>query len=97
MRLLKKSMMSSFKSKMGALLIKDKMYEVKDMMDYNNYGGAVLLGAAKTVIKGHGSSKEEAVYQCILQAYNMEANNLCQAIAQEIAQATAAPQSPAAE
>ena len=97
MRLLKKSMMSSFKSKMGALLIKDKMYEVKDMMDYNNYGGAVLLGAAKTVIKGPGSSKEEAVYQCILQAYNMEANNLCQAIAQEIAQATAAPQSPAAE
>ncbi len=97
MRLLKKSMMSSFKSKMGALLIKDKMYEVKDMMDYNNYGGAVLLGAAKSVIKGHGSSKEEAVYQCILQAYNMEANNLCQAIAQEIAQATAAPQSPAAE
>lgn len=89
MRLLKKSMMSSFKSKIGALLIKKKMYEVKDLMDYNNYGGAVLLGASKTVVKGHGSSKAEAVYQCIKQAYNMEANNLCQAIADEITQATA--------
>ncbi len=90
MRLLKKSMMSSFKSKIGALLIKKKMYEVKDLMDYNNYGGAVLLGASKTVVKGHGSSKEEAVYQCIKQAYNMEANNLCTAIADEIVAATAA-------
>lgn len=84
MRLLKKSMMSSFKSKIGALLIKKKMYEVKDLMDYNNYGGAVLLGASKTVVKGHGSSKEEAVYQCVKQAYNMEKNNLCQAIGEEI-------------
>lgn len=85
MRLLKKSMMSSFKSKLGALLIKKKMYEVKDLMDYNNYGGAVLLGAAKTIVKGHGSSKEEAVYQCIKQAYNMEKNGLREAIASEMA------------
>lgn len=84
MRLLKKSMMSSFKSKIGALLIKKKMYEVKDMMDYNNYGGAVLLGTAKTVVKGHGSSNEEAVYNCIRQAYNMESNRLCEAIAQSL-------------
>ncbi|MCX4286596.1 MAG: phosphate acyltransferase PlsX, partial [Clostridia bacterium] len=76
MKLLKKSMLSSFKSKIGALLIKKKMYEIKDLMDYNNYGGAVLLGAAKTIVKGHGSSKAEAVYQCVKQAYNLEANNL---------------------
>ena len=86
MKLLKKGMMSSFKTKIGALLIKKKMYEIKDLMDYNNYGGAVLIGAAKTVVKGHGSSKEEAVYQCIKQAYAMEANNLVEAIASEIAQ-----------
>ena len=86
MRLLKKGMMSSLKSKIGALLIKKKMYEVKDLMDYNNYGGAVLIGAAKTVVKGHGSSKAEAVYQCIKQAYAMEANHLVDAITAEITQ-----------
>ena len=89
MKLLKKSMMSSFKSKIGALLIKKKMYEVKDLMDYNNYGGAVLLGATKTIVKGHGSSKDVAVYNCIKQAYTMEKNNLCTAIADEITSATA--------
>lgn len=84
MRLLKKSMMSSFKSKIGALLIKKKMYEVKDMMDYNNYGGAVLLGTAKTVVKGHGSSNGKAVYNCIRQAYNMESHHLREAIAEAL-------------
>lgn len=84
MRLLKRSMISSFKSKIGALLIKKKMYEIKDLMDYNNYGGAVLLGAAKTVVKGHGSSNDVAVYNCIKQAYNMEKNHLIEAIASEI-------------
>ena len=77
MKLLKRSLMSSFSSKLGALLCKKKMYEVKDTMDYNNYGGAVLLGTTKTIVKGHGSSKAKAVYNCIKQAYNMEKNNLC--------------------
>ena len=85
MRLLKRGMMSSLKTKIGALLIKKKMYEIKDLMDYNNYGGAVLIGAAKTVVKGHGSSKEEAVYQCVKQAYAMEKNHLVEAIAAELA------------
>lgn len=84
MRLLKHAMMSNFKSKIGALLVKKKLYEVKDLMDYNKYGGAVLLGAAKTVIKGHGSSNGEAVFHCIEQAYKMESNGLVQAIAQQI-------------
>ena len=84
MRLLKRGMMSSLKSKIGALLIKKKMYEIKDLMDYNNYGGAVLIGAAKTVVKGHGSSNEVAVYQAIKQAYTMEKNHLIDAIAAEI-------------
>lgn len=84
MKLLKRAMMSDFKSKLGALLIKKKMYEVKDMMDYNNYGGAVLLGTAKTIVKGHGSSNGEAVYNCIRQAYNMEIGNLRETIAKSL-------------
>jgi fatty acid/phospholipid biosynthesis enzyme len=31
----------------------------------------VLLGTAKTMVKGHGSSKDTAVYKCIEQAYKM--------------------------
>lgn len=92
MKMLKKTFMSSFSAKLGALLLKKKIYEIKDTMDYNNYGGAVLLGANKTIVKGHGSSKTEAVFQCIKQAYNMEKGNIRSAIAEAIAANMAKPQ-----
>ena len=84
MKLLKKTITNGFRNKIGALLLKKGLYEIKDKMDYNNYGGAVVLGVKKTIVKGHGSSKATAVYHCIKQAYNMEKNNLCGIIAQEI-------------
>lgn len=86
LKLIKRAFMSNLVSKMGALLLKKEVMKLKRLMDYNNYGGAVLLGANKTIVKGHGSSKSEAVYQCIKQAYNMEANELCQYIKQAIAE-----------
>lgn len=92
MKMLKKAFMSSFSAKLGALLLKKKVYEIKDTMDYNNYGGAVLLGANKTIVKGHGSSKSEAVFQSIKQAYNMEKGNIRSAIAEAIAANMAKPQ-----
>lgn len=84
LKLLKKSFVANLKTKIGALLLKKKVYEIKDFMDYNNYGGAVLLGAKKTLVKGHGSSNENAVYNCVKQAYNMEKNNLTNAISEAI-------------
>lgn len=86
LKLVKRAFMSNLVSKMGALLLKKEVMKLKGLMDYNNYGGAVLLGANKTIVKGHGSSKSEAVYQCIKQAYNMEVNELCQYIKQAIAE-----------
>lgn len=80
LKLLKKTLTKSFKTKLGALLVKKEVMEIKDFMDYNNYGGAVMLGIKKTVIKSHGSSKASAVYHCINQAYNMEKNHLCDVI-----------------
>ena len=84
LKLLKKTLVKNLKTKLGAFFIKKDVYEIKDFMDYNNYGGAVLLGCKKTVVKGHGSSKTSAVYHCIKQAYNMEKNNLTVAISDAI-------------
>lgn len=88
LKLMKGAFMKSVKTKIGALLLKKDIMEIKNYMDYNNYGGAVLLGAKKTLVKGHGSSKSEAVYNCIKQAYTMEKNKLCQVIAEEMAKLT---------
>ena len=85
LKLLKKTFTSSLKNKIGALFLKKSIYGIKDFMDYNNYGGGVMLGVKKTIVKGHGSSKAIAIYNCINQAYTMEKNHLCEAIGEEIA------------
>ena len=73
---LKKDIYSRTIYKLGALLMKRMFLEEKAFMDYQNYGGSVLLGTSKVVVKGHGSSKAPAVAKCIEQAYMMETGGL---------------------
>jgi glycerol-3-phosphate acyltransferase PlsX len=83
---IKKDIYSRTLYKMGALLMKKMFQQEKDFMNYQNYGGSVLLGTAKVVVKGHGSSKAIAVEKCIEQAYRMEVSGLSAKIEKEIAQ-----------
>jgi len=76
LKLLKTTFFKNFKNKMGALFLKKDIYAIKDLMDYNNYGGAVMLGLKKIVIKGHGSGNSASVYHCLEQAYNAAKNGL---------------------
>ena len=62
---LKKDIYSRVIYKLGALLMKRMFAEEKEFMNYQNYGGSVLLGTSKVVVKGHGSSKAPAVAKCI--------------------------------
>ena len=81
---LKKDIYSRTLYKLGALLMKRMFQEEKEFMNYQNYGGSVLLGTSKVVVKGHGSSKAVAVEKCIGQAYRMEKSGLSAQIEQEI-------------
>ena len=51
--------------------------ELKRMMDSEEVGGAPLLGAAKPVIKAHGSSHAKGIKNAIRQAKLCVANDLC--------------------
>ncbi len=82
---LKKDIYSSTLYKLGALLMKKMFAQEKEFMNYQNYGGSVLLGTSKVVVKGHGSSKAVAVEKCIEQAYRMETSGLSSQIESEIA------------
>ena len=82
---LKKDIFSRWIYKLGALLMKRMFMEEKEFMNYQNYGGSVLLGTSKVVVKGHGSSKAVAVEKCIGQAYRMEVSGLSAKIETEIA------------
>lgn len=72
MTLLKSSILGTgVKGKMGALLLKDSLKNLKNQMDYSKHGGAVLFGLKAPVVKAHGSAKEEAVYATIKQIHTM--------------------------
>ena len=59
--------MSSFKTKIGALLIKKSLKEELKTLDATEYGGAPLIGLNGLVVKVHGTSKEigNALIQCV--------------------------------
>ena len=82
---IKKDIYSRNLYKLGALLMKRMFKEEKEFMNYQNYGGSVLLGTSKVVVKGHGSSNAVAVEKCIEQAYRMEVSGLSAQIEREIA------------
>ena len=82
---IKKDIYSRTLYKLGALLMKRMFREEKDFMNYQNYGGSVLLGTSKVVVKGHGSSNAKAVEKCIEQAYRMETSHLSGKIEEAIA------------
>jgi len=66
--ILKQEMMSSFKSKIGALLLKDVFKGFKKKFDYKEEGGAPFIGVKGICIKAHGSSDARAIYNGIRQA-----------------------------
>ena len=59
--MVKKGLMSSFRSKLGALLIKPALKSTLKSFDATEYGGAPLLGLKGLVVKTHGSSKANEV------------------------------------
>lgn len=72
MSLLKTAILSEgVKGKMGALLLKNALRDMKDEMDYSKHGGAVLFGLKAPVIKTHGATGPDAVRYTIRQIHTM--------------------------
>lgn len=82
-KLLKQEIASSFKAKMGGLLLKDAFGVLKSKMDYNN-GGALFLGVEKIVLKAHGSSKAFTIKSTIFQAVDYAERGLIDKLKKEI-------------
>ena len=63
----KKGMMTSLRSKIGALLVKPALKETLKRFQMDQYGGAPMLGLNGLVVKTHGSSKAIEIKNSILQ------------------------------
>lgn len=66
---IKGGMMSSFRSKIGALLVKPALKATLKTFDASEHGGAPLLGLKGLVVKTHGSAVavelKNAIFQCV--------------------------------
>lgn len=80
----KESMMSSLKTKIGALLIKKSLKETLKAFQTEEYGGAPMLGLNGLVVKTHGSSKSKEIKNSILQCISFKEQNINQKIKDKI-------------
>ena len=83
-KMVKQGMMTSFRSKIGALLVKPALKETLKAFDLEQYGGAPMLGLNGLVVKTHGSSKSVEIKNSILQCITFTEQNINEKIKEKI-------------
>ncbi len=76
--------MTSFRSKIGALLVKPALKNTLKAFDLEAYGGAPLLGLNGLVVKTHGSSKAIEIKNSVLQCITFKEQNINDKIKEKI-------------
>lgn len=77
---IKQGMLSSLRSKIGALLVKPALKDTLKRFDATQYGGAPLLGLNGLVVKTHGSAKAKEVKNTIMQCVAFKEQEINQKI-----------------
>ncbi len=81
---IKAGLMSSFRSKIGALLIKPALKETMKSFSADEYGGAPLLGCKGLVVKSHGNSTYKEISNSILQCITFKEQKINEKIKENI-------------
>lgn len=80
---IKEGIMSSAKSKLGGLLVKDTFKQIANSYNYKEIGAAMLLGVNKPIFKAHGSSDAQAIKNAILTSEKIIKTNIIKYIKEE--------------
>jgi glycerol-3-phosphate acyltransferase PlsX len=80
----KEGLMSSLRSKIGALLIKPALKKTLKQFDASAHGGAPLLGLKGLVVKAHGSSTEAEIKTAILQCISFHEQEINEQIKEHL-------------
>ena len=86
MHIIKGSLMSSLKTKIGALLIKNDLKKSLSNYSLDQYGGAPMLGLKGLVVKTHGSANEIEIKNSILQCVTFTEQKISEKISAKISQ-----------
>ncbi len=81
---IKAGITSTFKSKIGALLVKPALKETLKDFDATQYGGAPLLGLTGLVVKVHGNSNRQEVCNAIMQCVSFKEKRINEQISEKI-------------
>lgn len=85
LELLRRAFKSSLRAKVGALLAKPALLALKRALDYEETGGAPLLGVQGPVVLGHGGSGPRALENAIVLADDLAAQRTVQSVNDAIA------------
>ena len=83
-RMIKKSLMSTLVSKIGALFVQSSIKSTLKGFDTSEHGGAPLLGLNGLVVKTHGNSKAKEVKNSIIQCVTFKEQQINEKIKQNI-------------
>ena len=81
---IKKGLMSTTKSKIGAALCKGELKKTLKDFDASKFGGAPMLGLNGLVVKTHGSSKNTEIKNAIIQCVSFSEQNINEKIRENI-------------
>jgi len=84
-RTLKKNVGHNISANLGAFLMKPAFRKLRQLMDYQEYGGVPLLGLNKVCIVCHGRSTPKAIRNAIREAGKMLAQDVNRYLEEEIA------------
>ncbi len=82
--MLKESIMSSIRGKIGGMILKPVLSDFRKQFDYTEYGGAPLLGLEGLVVKSHGSSNAYAIKNTVIQCHKFTSLHIKEKIEQNI-------------
>ena len=72
--------------KLGLMALSSAIDQLKSITDWQQYGGAPLLGFTHPFIKAHGRSNARAITNAVKVAHKALAGNLCGNIARTMAE-----------
>lgn len=78
--MLKSAFTKNTVTKLGALLSKGGLMDMKKRLDYKEYGGAPFMGVDGCLIKAHGSSDSKAIMNAVRQAIAFNEGNVLENI-----------------
>ena len=81
---LKKELSATVSSKIGYLFIRKAIKRMRSQLDFEKFGGALLLGLKKVVVKTHGSSKPSTIAASIANAASIYRNGRVPAVEKKL-------------